>query len=69
MPDMARLIGGFLFGGIGFVAFVYGKGQASLKLMVLGAVLMAYPYFVPNTLATYVIGVLLTAGVFLFRDV
>ena len=68
MQDMGRLIGGFLFGGVGFVAFVYGKGQASLKLMVLGAVLMAYPYVVSNTLATYVIGIILTAGLFLLRD-
>ena len=65
---MGRFIGGFLFSGIGLVAFMYGKGQASLRLMILGAVLMAYPYLVSNTLATYVIGIILTAGLFFFRD-
>ena len=65
---MARFIGGFLFSGIGFVAFMYGKKAASLRLMLLGAVLMAYPYLVSDTLATYVIGIILTAGLFLFRD-
>ena len=62
---MGRLLGGFLFSGIGFVAFRYGKGQASFKLMVIGVLLMAYPYFVSNTLATYAIGVILTAGLFI----
>lgn len=65
---MGRLIGGFLFSGIGFIAFMYGKGGASLRLMILGAVLMAYPYFVSDALATYVIGSILTAGLFLLRD-
>ena len=65
---MAQLFAGLIFGSIGFVAFVYGKKQASLKLMILGAALMAYPYFVPQTLAVYAIGTLLTAALFLWRD-
>ena len=65
---MGRLVGDFLFSGIGLIAFMYGKGEASLRLMILGAVLMAYPYLVSDTLATYAIGIILTAGLFLFRD-
>ena len=57
----ATLFGGFLFGSIGFVAFVYGKKQASYKPLVIGILLMAYPYFVSNTILLYGIGILLTA--------
>ncbi len=62
----SNLIGGLIFGTIGFVAFVYGKKQASFKCMGIGVALMAYPYFIPNTIAVYVIGVVLTAALFLF---
>ena len=65
---MAQLVSGLLFGGIGFVAFMYGKRQASLKAMLIGVLLMVYPYFVSNTLASYAIGILLTAALFIFRD-
>ena len=64
----ANLIGGLIFGSIGFVAFVYGKKQASFKPMGIGFALMAYPYFIPNTIAIYAIGIVLTASLFLFRD-
>ena len=65
---MVNLIGGFLFSGIGFVAFMYGKGQPNLRLMLLGAALMVYPYFVGNTALMYAIGTALTAAVFLFLN-
>ena len=65
---MGQLVSGLLFGGIGFVAFMYGKRQASLKAMLIGVLLMVYPYFVANTLASYAIGILLTAALFIFRD-
>ena len=65
---MHQLVAGLLFGGIGFVAFMYGKGQASLKLMLIGAALMGYPYFVSNTLVLYGVGAALTASLFVFRD-
>lgn len=35
--------------------------------MVLGAILIAYPYMVSDTIALFVIGALLTAGLFIFR--
>ena len=63
-----QLFGGLLFGTIGFVAFLYGKRQASLTPMIIGVVLMVYPYFVANTLALCAIGALLTAALFVFRD-
>ena len=62
------IIGGFLFGSIGFVAFVYGKKSSLFKPTILGIALMAYPYFFPNTMAVYGIGIVLTAALYFFRE-
>ena len=64
----ANLIGGLLFGSIGFVAFVYGKRMHVWKPLFFGLALMAYPYFVENDIALFAIGVVGTAALFLFRD-
>ena len=64
----ANLLGQILFGAIGFGAFLYGKKQGAFRAMILGAALMAYPYFVPDTLILYSIGILLTLCLFIFRD-
>jgi hypothetical protein len=64
----ANLIGGLVFGSIGFVAFTYGKRMHVWKPMLLGLVLMGYPYFVSNDIAVFVIGILGTAALFLFRE-
>jgi len=68
MPDAATLFASLLFGIVGFAAFRYGKKSASLKAMLLGAALMVYPYFVEDIWLLYVIGVALTAGLFVWRD-
>ena len=62
------MMGGILFGGVGFVAFAYGKKQLNFKLMAMGVVLMGYPYLIPNTFLLYSIGILLTVGLFVVRD-
>lgn len=64
----ANLIGGILFGGIGFAAFIYGKKIAGAKAMILGAALMGYSYFTPNTALLYAVGGLLTGALFVFKD-
>ena len=66
--DMANMIASMLFGAVGFVAFLYGKRQMLPKTMVIGGLLMAYPYFITNTLAVYLIGASLTGALFLFRE-
>jgi len=68
MPDAATLFASLLFGIVGFAAFRYGKKSPSLKAMLLGAALMVYPYFVEDIWLLYVIGVALTAGLFVWRD-
>ena len=64
----ANLIGGLIFGSIGFVAFIYGKRMHVWKPMFLGLALMAYPYFVENEIALLVIGLVGTGALFLFRE-
>ncbi len=64
----ANLMAGIIFGGIGFVVFIYGKKQALAKPMIIGIVMMVYPYLVTNTIALYVVGALLTVAAFVFRD-
>ena len=63
----ANLLGQILFEAIGMGAFVYGKKQSAFKALILGIALMAFPYFVPDTLMLYTIGTVLTACLFLFR--
>jgi len=64
--DTATILASVIFGSIGFAAFVYGKKQASAKALVIGVVLMVYPYFVPNPIALFAIGTVLTVLLFIF---
>jgi hypothetical protein len=70
MFDMspANLIGGFVFGSIGFIAFIYGKRMNLWKIMLCGLALMVFPYFIVNTAIMYVIGTFGTAAVFFLRE-
>jgi len=61
----ANLIGGFIFGGIGFVAFMYGKRMNLWKPMFLGLALMIYPYFVNNDIVLIVAGAVGSASLWL----
>ena len=58
----------FLFGGIGFVAFRYGRKMQQVPPVVLGMALMTYPLVVSNVAWLTVIGVCLTCGLWLWRD-
>lgn len=53
-----------VFGAIGFAAFLYGKRLLLPRPMIIGVVLMLYPYFISQTLPLYALGLLLTAGLF-----
>ncbi len=66
--SFSGFIGGLIFGSIGFAAFIYGKKTAGFKPMVLGAILMIYPYFVRGNILLYAIGISLTAALFIFRE-
>ena len=72
LPQMdfsfAKIAAYIIFGAIGFVAFMYGKKNSSWRPMVLGLVLMLYPYVVSSTAALYVVGIILTALLYFWRD-
>ena len=59
--DSQSIIWGVIFGSIGLGYFVYGKKQSSLVPLVCGLGLMAFPYFVSNTVVLVIVGVLLSA--------
>ena len=61
------LFAGLIFGSIGMGAWIYGKKQTSALHMILGAVLIGYPYFTSNLIILYAVGIALTAALFVFR--
>ncbi len=63
----AALFGSVLFGAIGFGVFIYGRRLILWKPMVIGVVLMAYPYFVPQTWLLYTIGCALCLALYVLR--
>ena len=48
--DPAWLFVSLIIGGIGYVAFMYGKKQARVPAMAAGIALIVFPYFVSSTL-------------------
>ena len=63
-----NLIAGFIFSGIGLVAFVYGKKEGSFKPLSIGIALMAYPYFLTSTFWLYAVGIGLCLLLYFWRD-
>jgi hypothetical protein len=68
MPTPEALFAAIIFGAIGMAAFVYGKKSANMKPMILGIALMGYPYFISQTWLLYLVGVLLTGSLFVWRE-
>jgi hypothetical protein len=68
LPSPAVLFAGLLFGIIGLAAFTYGKKSTKWKPMIIGVVLMIFPYAVDETWLVYAIGVALCAALYIFRD-
>jgi hypothetical protein len=63
----ANLIGGLVFGSIGFIAFIYGKRMNLWRPMLLGLALMVYPYFISSDVMMIAIGAIGTTGLFVLR--
>jgi hypothetical protein len=70
MPDISgpNLLAGLIFSSIGTVGFLYGKRMSAWKPMFLGIALMAYPYFIEDTITICAIGLAGSAALFWFRD-
>ena len=63
-----NLFANLLFSSIGFVGFIYGKRMNAWKAMFIGIALMAYPYFIEDTVTLCAIGVAGSAALFWLRD-
>ncbi len=55
--SFANIMAWVIFGIIGMCAFNYGRKEKNYRPVVVGLVLMIYPYFVSNTLWLYIIGI------------
>jgi hypothetical protein len=64
----AKIAACIIFSSIGFVAFVYGKKNQFFRAMIVGFALMIYPYFIPGAFLLYLIGIILTAALYFWRD-
>ena len=60
MPNAAVLLWGVVFGSVGLDYFVYGKKQQRFVPLLCGIALMAFPYFISNTVLLVVVGLLLS---------
>ena len=63
-----NIIGGIIFGIIGWYAFIHGKKEKNWRPMVIGIALMVYPYFVTNTILAFAVGIALTAALYFWRE-
>ena len=56
-----------LFGAVGSGYLVYAKKQYSGRFAIFGILLVVFPYFVSNALATLVVGAVLAAAPFVME--
>ena len=66
MGSEAWLLGGGVFGSVGLAYFVYGKKQQRFVPLLCGIALMAFPYFISNTVLLVVVGLVLSAVPYFF---
>ncbi|MFT4546777.1 MAG: hypothetical protein ACI8XO_003343 [Verrucomicrobiales bacterium] len=64
MPTPGAVFGMIVFGAVGFAAFLYGKRMMLPRPMIIGVLLMVYPYFVSQAGWLFAIGTVLTVGLF-----
>ena len=66
MGSEAWLLWGVVFGAVGLAYFVYGKKQQRFVPLLCGIALMAFPYFISNTVLLVVVGLVLSAVPYFF---
>jgi hypothetical protein len=64
----AKIFAWIIFGSVGFAVFLYGKKSDMLRPMIIGIALMVYPYFISGTALLYIIGAVLTAALYFWRE-
>lgn len=60
--DGGSLIASLIVSSIGFVVFAYGRKLARIPQVLIGLVMMGFPYFVPDTLLMSIIAGVLLVG-------
>jgi hypothetical protein len=68
LPSPAYIVGAIIFGLVGWAAFRRGRSGGRKITLWLGVALMVYPYLVPGTLALYLVGLALCAGLYFDRS-
>lgn len=68
LPSPAYIIGSIVFGIIGLVAYYSGKKKSRQYTKWIGIALMLYPYVVSSTWVMYVVGLVLCAAWYYYRD-
>ena len=63
-----NIIGGIIFGIVGWYAFIHGKREKSWRPMGIGIALMVYPYFVPNPWISVSVGLALCAALYFWKE-
>jgi hypothetical protein len=63
----ASLLWGVVFGAVGLAYFVYGKKQQRFIPLLCGIGLIAFPYFMSNTIHLVVVGLALSVIPYFFR--
>jgi hypothetical protein len=57
--DVSSIAAGFVVSGIGFVLFNYGRKMGRMPHVLVGLVLMVFPYFIPSVLVMFAIAAVL----------
>lgn len=65
--NTAELLWGVLFSSIGLGFFIYGRRQNKLIPLLSGVALMIVPYFMPNTAALVIVGLIFIAVPYFVR--
>jgi ABC-type dipeptide/oligopeptide/nickel transport system permease component len=68
LPSPEAIFAMIVFSIIGLSAFRSGKRAVDWKAMVIGIILMVYPYFIDGTIMIWIVGAGLTACLILFRE-
>jgi hypothetical protein len=63
--ETGSLVASLIVSAIGFVVFAYGKREQRVPQIVIGLVLMGFPYLVPSVPLMAIITAVLLAGLWL----
>ena len=65
--SISSFAAGLIFGSFGIYAFKRGKTRGYALDIILGLILMIYPYFIENAFLNWGIGISLLLAVYYFR--